>query len=90
LTWFPVNDRPTDKASYETAVTAPTGLAAVSNGRLASNRVNTIFRRPPRIATINCRRYRMTGHWPVVNEWDLSIRLGLGRARYAGGKRSTT
>ena len=39
-TWFPVNDRLTDKASYEIAITAPTGLAAVSNGRLASERVN--------------------------------------------------
>ena len=39
-TWFPVNDRPTDKASYEIAITAPTGLAALSNGRLASQKVN--------------------------------------------------
>jgi aminopeptidase N len=39
-TWFPVNDRLTDKASYDVTITAPTGLAAVSNGVLASTRVN--------------------------------------------------
>jgi aminopeptidase N len=39
-TWFPVNDRLTDKASYDITITAPTGLAAVSNGVLASKRVN--------------------------------------------------
>ena len=38
--WFPVNDRLTDKASYDITITAPTGLAAVSNGVLASKRVN--------------------------------------------------
>jgi aminopeptidase N len=41
--WFPVNDRLTDKASYDITITAPTGLAAVSNGVLASKRVNGAF-----------------------------------------------
>ncbi|MFI6758583.1 M1 family metallopeptidase [Micromonospora sp. NPDC050417] len=31
-TWFPVNDHPQDKASYEIAVTVPEGLSALSNG----------------------------------------------------------
>ena len=31
-TWFPVDDRPTDKATYAVTVTVPTGLTAVSNG----------------------------------------------------------
>ncbi|MET8118894.1 M1 family metallopeptidase [Micromonospora sp. NPDC005189] len=31
-TWFPVNDHPSDKASYDLAVTVPDGLAALSNG----------------------------------------------------------
>ncbi|RKN44436.1 M1 family metallopeptidase [Micromonospora endolithica] len=31
-TWFPVNDHPSDKATYEIAVTVPSGLTAVSNG----------------------------------------------------------
>jgi aminopeptidase N len=38
--WFPVNDTLTDKASYDITITAPTALAAVSNGALASKRVN--------------------------------------------------
>ncbi|WP_410811932.1 M1 family metallopeptidase [Micromonospora sp. 067-2] len=31
-TWFPVNDHPSDKASYELAVTVPDGISALSNG----------------------------------------------------------
>ncbi|WP_435871000.1 M1 family metallopeptidase [Micromonospora musae] len=31
-TWFPVNDHPSDKATYDIAVTVPEGLAALSNG----------------------------------------------------------
>ncbi|WBB66467.1 M1 family metallopeptidase [Micromonospora sp. WMMD812] len=31
-TWFPVNDHPSDKATYDLAVTVPEGLAALSNG----------------------------------------------------------
>ena len=34
-TWFPVNDHPSDKASYTFEVTVPRGLTAVANGRLA-------------------------------------------------------
>ncbi|MGC5028834.1 M1 family metallopeptidase [Micromonospora sp. DT229] len=31
-TWFPVNDHPSDKATYDIEVTVPQGLAALSNG----------------------------------------------------------
>ncbi|MCZ7435443.1 M1 family metallopeptidase [Micromonospora sp. WMMC241] len=31
-TWFPVNDHPSDKATYDVEVTVPKGLTAVSNG----------------------------------------------------------
>ena len=34
--WFPVNDHPLDKATYDIAITVPRGLEAVSNGALAS------------------------------------------------------
>jgi aminopeptidase N len=34
--WYPVNDHPTDKASYTVRVTAPEELTVVSNGTLAS------------------------------------------------------
>ncbi|MBB4958150.1 M1 family metallopeptidase [Micromonospora polyrhachis] len=31
-TWFPVNDHPSDKATYEIEATVPAGLSALSNG----------------------------------------------------------
>ncbi|MGR6322087.1 M1 family metallopeptidase [Micromonospora soli] len=31
-TWYPVNDHPSDKATYDLEVTVPDGLAALSNG----------------------------------------------------------
>ncbi|MDM4720733.1 M1 family metallopeptidase [Micromonospora sp. WMMA1363] len=31
-TWFPVNDHPSDKATYQFEITVPDGLTAVSNG----------------------------------------------------------
>jgi aminopeptidase N len=33
-TWLPVNDHPTDKASWRFEVTVPEGLSAISNGQL--------------------------------------------------------
>lgn len=33
-TWYPVNDHPTDKASYTFAITVPEGLTAAANGLL--------------------------------------------------------
>ena len=33
-TWYPVNDRPTDKATYDFQVTVPAGKTAVTNGEL--------------------------------------------------------
>ncbi|WP_367322264.1 M1 family metallopeptidase [Streptomyces sp. HUAS ZL42] len=36
MAWFPGNHHPSDKASYDIAVTVPKGLQAVSNGELKS------------------------------------------------------
>ncbi|MFF5945986.1 M1 family metallopeptidase, partial [Streptomyces althioticus] len=36
MAWFPGNDHPSDKATYDITVTVPQGLQAVSNGELAS------------------------------------------------------
>ncbi|MEW2304535.1 M1 family metallopeptidase [Streptomyces sp. NPDC006655] len=36
MAWFPDNDLPSDKASYDIAITVPKGLQAVSNGELKS------------------------------------------------------
>ncbi|MFF7332655.1 M1 family aminopeptidase [Streptomyces sp. NPDC008150] len=35
-TWFPSSDHPSDKATYDIRIKAPTGLTGVSNGRLVS------------------------------------------------------
>jgi hypothetical protein len=37
-TWFPVNDHPSDKASYTITFTVPRGLEVISNGVLADHR----------------------------------------------------
>ncbi|SKA82838.1 LPXTG-motif cell wall anchor domain-containing protein [Agreia bicolorata] len=34
-TWFPSNDHPSDKATFSTRMTVPTGLKVIGNGRLA-------------------------------------------------------
>ena len=31
-TWYPVNDRPSDKATYDISITVPEGLTAIANG----------------------------------------------------------
>ena len=36
MTWFPSNNHPTDKATFEIQVTVPEGLVAAANGLLAS------------------------------------------------------
>jgi len=46
-TWYPVNDHPTDKATYQFEVTVPEGLTAVANGDLVDQRTaggRTTFR----------------------------------------------
>ncbi|MFY1691424.1 M1 family metallopeptidase [Plantactinospora sp. WMMB782] len=37
-TWYPVNDHPTDKASYDFRLTVPAGKTAVANGELVGQR----------------------------------------------------
>ncbi|GAA5018129.1 hypothetical protein GCM10023258_04750 [Terrabacter aeriphilus] len=39
-TWFPVNDHPSDKATYHFDVTVPKGLTAVANGSLTRTRTH--------------------------------------------------
>jgi aminopeptidase N len=38
MTWFPVNNHPSDKATYRVSITVPNGLTGVSNGNLLSHR----------------------------------------------------
>jgi peptidase M1-like protein len=37
-TWYPVNDHPSDKATYRFKITVPNGLEAIANGALQSRR----------------------------------------------------
>ncbi|WP_203416841.1 M1 family metallopeptidase [Jiangella ureilytica] len=37
MTWYPVSDHPTDKATYDVAVTVPEGRVAVGNGDLVGS-----------------------------------------------------
>jgi len=39
-TWYPVNDHPTDKATYTFEITVPQGLVAVANGELVDESVS--------------------------------------------------
>jgi aminopeptidase N len=40
-TWYPVNDVPTDKATYEFRITVPEGKTAIANGELVGEPVTT-------------------------------------------------
>ncbi|MFI6441304.1 M1 family metallopeptidase [Streptomyces sp. NPDC050759] len=47
MTWFPANNHPTDKSSYDVTITVPKGRTAVANGILLSQRTThgkTTFR----------------------------------------------
>ena len=54
-TWFPVNDHPRDKATYEFDINVPEGLVAVANGsltgqRTAAGRTTWSWRAPDKMA----------------------------------------
>ncbi len=44
-TWFPCNDTPADKATYDISITVPAGLVGISNGELKSVRTAGGFSR---------------------------------------------
>lgn len=66
-TWYPVNDRPSSKAAYRIAVTAPSGYHVVSNGTLLtttrhSGAATWVYDQPepmaPYLATLHVGRYK--------------------------------
>ncbi|MFF9148466.1 M1 family metallopeptidase [Streptomyces sp. NPDC014861] len=88
MTWFPGNHHPSDKASYEIALTAPTRLAALSNGvkvsaaPVSGDRTRTVWRQTEPmasyLATAMIGRYETTtgtalGDVPVVTAVDPSL-----------------
>ncbi|WP_431981072.1 M1 family metallopeptidase [Streptomyces qinglanensis] len=94
--WFPSNDHPTDKASYDVSVAVPEGTQALSNGTLQSQRTRagwTRFNwrsRAPQatyLATLAVGRFDITksetgSGLPVINAYskDLGEQEGAARA----------
>jgi aminopeptidase N len=84
--WFPVNDHPSDKATYTVEVTVPEGISAISNGVLEERTTADGWstwrwaERAPMasyLATLAVGRYRMTtgthAGKPVVTAVDSSL-----------------
>jgi aminopeptidase N len=82
--WYPVNDNPRDKATYDFAITVPQGITALANGTLRSSttsggRTTWVWREPlpmaPYLATATNGRfdlYTQTGPngLPIYNAID--------------------
>lgn len=67
--WFPCNDRPSDKATFRFEVATPVGYSTIANGKLAtkrfaSSRIVWIYEQPEPmatyLATLQIGRYRTT------------------------------
>ena len=86
-TWYPVNDSPYDKASYDFRITVPKGTVAVANGDLVSRRTRdgrTTFRwssREPMASYLSMAasgdytltRQRAVGGLPIINAVDRDL-----------------
>ena len=68
--WYPVNDNPRDKATYDFSVTVPAGLTVMANGVLARTRPPTA-RRPGSGARPT--RWRRTSSTATLGRFDLEI-----------------
>ncbi|MER8013805.1 M1 family metallopeptidase [Streptomyces griseoluteus] len=93
--WFPSNDHPSDKATYDVSVAVPDGTQAISNGTLASTtsklgwtRYNWRQDKPQAtyLATLALGRFDITtstseGGVPVVNAYSKDLGANDGAAR---------
>ncbi|MFR9800073.1 M1 family metallopeptidase [Streptomyces sp. MS06] len=93
--WFPSNDHPLDKATYDISVAVPDGTQAVSNGTLTSKRSRLGWTRytwredKPQatyLATLAIGKFDITtstseGGVPVVNAYSRSLGADAGAAR---------
>ncbi|MFC6886039.1 M1 family metallopeptidase [Actinomadura yumaensis] len=77
-TWFPVNDHPSDKATYDYTITVPAGLKAVSNGLLTNHRSESAsFSRRARSTKANVFKWRedspMASYLTTIDigKWDI-------------------
>ncbi len=86
-TWYPVNDSPSDKATYDFRITVPRGTVAVANGDLVGRRTRkgwTTFRwssREPMASYLSMAasgdytltRQRAVGGLPIINAVDQDL-----------------
>jgi aminopeptidase N len=93
-TWYPVNDRPTDKATYDLQVTVPVGKTAVSNGDLVSTQTSkgwttwqwratdpmSSYLSVVSIGDYDLRRTTGPGGLPILNAIDRSLPAGADAA----------
>ena len=83
--WFPSNDHPRDKATYEIAITVPDGIKAISNGRFLGRSAGGPGRSTwswevtspmasylalAAIGRFQIRRYHTAAGIPVLDAWD--------------------
>lgn len=73
-TWFPANDHPSDKATFDFEVTAPKGLTVIANGEPVGGLPGSsapggtappVATESPTIASASLRRETTTSHWQV-------------------------
>ncbi|MBV2355328.1 M1 family metallopeptidase [Streptomyces sp. J2-1] len=93
--WFPSNDHPSDKATYDVSVAVPDGTQAISNGTLVSSssklgwtRYNWRQDKPQAtyLATLALGRFDITtsvsdGGVPVINAYSKDLGANDGAAR---------
>ncbi|MFD7503530.1 M1 family metallopeptidase [Streptomyces sp. NPDC059850] len=93
--WFPSNDHPLDKATYDVSVAVPDGTQAISNGRLTSNssqlgwtRYNWRSSKPQAtyLATLAVGKFDITtdttaNGLPVLNAYSKDLGENAGAAR---------
>jgi aminopeptidase N len=93
-TWYPVNDRPTDKATYDLQVTVPAGKTAVSNGDLVGSQTAkgwttwqwratdpmSSYLATVSIGDYDVRRTTGPGGLPIITAIDRKLPAGAGAA----------
>jgi aminopeptidase N len=74
-TWYPVNDHPLDKASYDFRITVPAGTTAVANGELVDRRTGGGWTTWSWRATDPMASYLSTA---AIGDYDLRRSIGPG------------
>ncbi len=86
-TWFPSNDHPSDKATYDFDITVPKGLVAVANGLLRGSRTHgdwttwrwdapdlmAAYLATASVGNFDLRRYQTPSGLPIIDAVDLDL-----------------